>query len=62
MVVDNADDLDVLFKVVREGSSAHQLMNYLPHSRKGSIVFTTRTAKAAGDLAQGNVIELGELG
>ncbi|KAI1524035.1 hypothetical protein PtrSN001C_011210 [Pyrenophora tritici-repentis] len=61
MVVDNADDVDVLFEVVGEGRSGDRLIDYLPHSRKGSIVFTTRTRKAAIDLAENNVIVLGEL-
>ncbi|KAI0569990.1 TPR-12 multi-domain protein [Pyrenophora tritici-repentis] len=61
MVVDNADDVDVLFEVVGEGRSGDRLIDYLPHSRKGSIVFTTRARKAAIDLAENNVIVLGEL-
>ncbi|KAF1940357.1 kinesin light chain [Clathrospora elynae] len=62
MVVDNADDVDVLFSALNKGSSVDRLIDYLPYSRKGSIVFTTRTAKAASNLAQSNVIGLGELG
>lgn len=62
VVVDNADDVNVLFQVVGEGTGADRLIDQLPYGRKGSVVFTTRTAKAASDLAQSNVIELGELG
>jgi tetratricopeptide (TPR) repeat protein len=62
MIVDNADDVNVLFGASNEESTADRLIDYLPCSRKGSVVFTTRTAKAASDLAQSNVIELGELG
>jgi tetratricopeptide (TPR) repeat protein len=62
MIIDNADDVGVLFGIVGEGSSADRLIDYLPRSRKGSVIFTTRTAKAANDLAESNVIELGELG
>jgi tetratricopeptide (TPR) repeat protein len=61
MVVDNADDVDVLFGALNEGSSADWLIDYLPHSRKGSIVFTTRTRKAAVKLAGSNHIQLNEL-
>lgn len=61
MVVDNADDVRLLFGQLDEGKSNARLIDYLPKSRKGSIVFTTRTAKAAVDLAGNNVIELGEL-
>ncbi|KAL1607816.1 hypothetical protein SLS60_002754 [Paraconiothyrium brasiliense] len=55
MVVDNADDDDVLF------GGADRLIDWLPHSRKGSILFTTRTRIAAIKLAEREVVELGEL-
>lgn len=58
IVVDNADDTSVLFSKL-EG--ANGLVDYLPRSRKGSIVFTTRTRAAATLLAEDNVIALGEL-
>jgi tetratricopeptide (TPR) repeat protein len=61
MIVDNADDVNVLFKLLEEGNGTERLIDYLPRSRKGSIVFTTRTGKAAIDLAENNVIALGEL-
>ena len=61
MVVDNADDDSVLFDALRETSSADRLIDWLPHSRKGSIVFTTRTREAAIKLAASNVVPLGEL-
>jgi hypothetical protein len=62
MIIDNADDVKVLFAAIDEGNGVDRLLDYLLHSRKGSIVFTTRTAKAANDLAESDVIELGELG
>ena len=37
------------------------MIDYLPQSRKGSTVFTTRTRVAAIKLAKSNVIALGEL-
>jgi len=59
MVVDNADDFSVL-RSAESGTTP--LIDYLPHSsRKGSIVFTTRTREAAVDLAGSNSVELGEL-
>jgi hypothetical protein len=61
MVVDNADDDSMLFDALRETSSADRLIEWLPHSRKGSIVFTTRTQEAAIKLAASNVVPLGEL-
>ncbi|KFA81514.1 hypothetical protein S40288_09942 [Stachybotrys chartarum IBT 40288] len=61
IIVDNADDTSVLLDPLDEESDANRLIDYLPHSRKGSIVFTTRTRKAAIALAGSKVIELGKL-
>jgi pyruvate carboxylase len=61
IVVDNADDDNVLFDPLHERGVTDQLIDYLPHSRKGSIVFTTRTRKAAVKLAGHNHIQLCEL-
>jgi tetratricopeptide (TPR) repeat protein len=61
IIVDNADDDGVLFNLLTEGSGAARLIDYLPNSRKGSFIFTTRVAKAAHNLAGNNVIELGML-
>jgi tetratricopeptide (TPR) repeat protein len=61
MVVDNADDNSVLFGALGETSSADRLFDWLPYSRKGSIVFTTRTREAAIKLAESNVVPLGKL-
>ncbi|KHN99693.1 Tetratricopeptide-like helical [Metarhizium album ARSEF 1941] len=43
LVIDNADDIELLFDVIR-------LPDYLPFSRKGSILFTTRNHKATASL------------
>jgi tetratricopeptide (TPR) repeat protein len=61
IVVDNADDDSILFELLNEGSSKDRLIDYLPHSRNGSIVFTTRNAKLAVRLAGSNLIQLSEL-
>jgi hypothetical protein len=61
IVVNNADDVSVLLNLFNAESGTNRLIDYLLYSRKGSIVFTTRTRKAAVDLARSNVIELGEL-
>jgi hypothetical protein len=61
VIVDNADDNSVLFGAPRETSSVDWLIDWLSHTRKGSIVFTTRTRAAAIRLAESNVIALGEL-
>lgn len=46
LIIDNADDIDVL-----DRSGDFPLLDYLPNSSKGSIIFTTRNRKAAIDLA-----------
>jgi tetratricopeptide (TPR) repeat protein len=61
MVVDNADDDSVLFDQLQEGGGTDRLIDHLPRSRKGSIVFTTRIRKAAVKLAGSNHIQLNEL-
>ncbi|KAF2201833.1 kinesin light chain [Delitschia confertaspora ATCC 74209] len=61
MIVDNADDVSVLFDPIGEGDNADRLINCLPRSRKGSIIFTTRTREVAIKLAESNVIALGKL-
>jgi tetratricopeptide (TPR) repeat protein len=59
LVIDNADDTDVLFGTGAVGSGKNQLVDYIPTSRKGSVLFTTRTRAAAIRLAESNVIALG---
>ncbi|PKS12989.1 hypothetical protein jhhlp_000330 [Lomentospora prolificans] len=58
LVVDNADDQDLLFK-----SSEHQrsINDYLPSSNSGRILFTTRTTKVANSVAGGDSIRLLEM-
>jgi tetratricopeptide (TPR) repeat protein len=57
IVVDNADNTSVLLADL-EGE---RLIDYLPRSHRGSIIFTTRTQAAANELADNNIIALGEL-
>ena len=62
MIVDNADDVGILFDPVEKDDKTDRLIDIIPHSSKGSIIFTTRTRTAAIDLARSTVLELGELG
>jgi tetratricopeptide (TPR) repeat protein len=57
IIVDNADDTSILFS----GSESDRLIDCLPRSHRGSIIFTTRTRVAAIELAENNVLALGEL-
>ncbi|KAF2726442.1 HET-domain-containing protein, partial [Polyplosphaeria fusca] len=61
MVIDNADDVSVLFDPLDTRGSEERLIDFVPHSRKGSVLFTTRTRKAAIDLTGGTALQLGEL-
>ena len=62
MVVDNVDDSQVLLGVDDESHGSARLIDYIPHSNRGAILFTTRSRKAATDLTQGNVLELNDMG
>jgi len=56
LIVDNADDTDVCFELgPRKG-----IVDYLPQSPSGMVVYTTRTP-AMAELTPGDVIELGEM-
>ncbi|RDW92299.1 hypothetical protein BP5796_01693 [Coleophoma crateriformis] len=60
MVVDNADDSDVLLKA-DEKTGQQVLFNYIPNSHNGMILFTTRDDKAATDYAGINVMTVNEM-
>ncbi|KAK1973901.1 hypothetical protein LZ30DRAFT_609527, partial [Colletotrichum cereale] len=55
LIIDNADDIDLLF-------TSSKLMTYLPSSRKGSILLTTRNHQAAARFSPGRPTYLKEMG
>ncbi|KAH8598500.1 kinesin light chain 1 [Bisporella sp. PMI_857] len=61
MIVDNADDPGVLLGTTNSDPMSARLSDYLPHSNRGTILFTTRSKKAAGDLTQSCVLELNNM-
>ncbi|KAF2034366.1 TPR-like protein, partial [Setomelanomma holmii] len=61
MVVDNADDAGILLDPLHEDYKYRRLIDYLPRSSAGSILFTTRTKQTALKLAEVNIMALGEL-
>jgi tetratricopeptide (TPR) repeat protein len=61
LVVDNADDTSILFGSREGNHGAERLIDYLPSSRHGSVLFTTRTRLAAVELSGANSIALGQL-
>jgi tetratricopeptide (TPR) repeat protein len=54
LIVDNADDMDILFG----NETTHGIADYLPNSESGLILFTTRHQKMAVSLANNDVIEI----
>jgi tetratricopeptide (TPR) repeat protein len=57
LVLDNADDADILFKTGRSKG----VVDYLPESEQGVVVYTTRTQEVAVSLTRGDVMELGPM-
>ena len=60
MIVDNADDPGVLSSTTNIGPVSARLSDCLPHGNRGTILYTTRSRKVAGDLTQSNVLELND--
>jgi len=60
LIIDNADDIDVLFDR-GDDSRSMALVDYLPDSSTGSIIFTTRTRKAAISPAKNNMIQVDKM-
>jgi tetratricopeptide (TPR) repeat protein len=61
LVIDNADIFNVLDEKADEDSEAPPLLDCLPDSKNGSIIFTTRNYEAAYDLAIENTIKVNEM-
>ncbi|KAF7536134.1 hypothetical protein G7054_g4775 [Neopestalotiopsis clavispora] len=59
LVFDNADDMDMW--IDKSAPNSGRLIDYLPKSGRGSILFTTRDKKAAVKFAGRNIIELSEM-
>jgi hypothetical protein len=55
LVLDNADDLDILFGI----GQLKGIVDYLLGSEDGLTLYTTRTQEVAVSLTRGDVIELG---
>jgi hypothetical protein len=58
LIVDNADNINLLFGGEQQ---AHGIIDYLPQSESGIIMFTTRYQEAAAKLAGSDVIEVEEM-
>jgi len=58
LVVDNADDIDMIVGAAGRSSG---LIDYLPQSENGRILFTTRSAEVAESVAESDVVELQDM-
>jgi tetratricopeptide (TPR) repeat protein len=61
LVFDNADDIDIWTDEADNTLGSSRRIDYLPKSKHGSILFTTRSRKAATKLAGKNVVLVGEM-
>jgi tetratricopeptide (TPR) repeat protein len=61
MVIDNADDPSILLGSINDNPRVGRLYDYLPRSDWGSILFTTRSRKAAEHLTQSSILELEDM-
>ena len=61
MIVDNADDPQVLTGHLTGNATSSRLMDYLPRRDRGAILFTTRGRKAAYSLTESDVLKLEDL-
>ncbi|KAL6228690.1 hypothetical protein BDW75DRAFT_143238 [Aspergillus navahoensis] len=61
LIFDNADDIDMWFGESEGNVEPCRLSAYVPWSRTGSVLFTTRFKKVASKLAMQNVIRVAEL-
>ncbi|KAF2181041.1 putative kinesin light chain [Zopfia rhizophila CBS 207.26] len=61
LVFDNADDIAIWTDKVDHTTSSGRPIDCLPKSKYGSILFTTRSRKAAVKLAGKNVVLVGEM-
>ncbi len=59
LVFDNADDINMW--IGQSGLGSSRLIDYLPRSEQGCIVFTTRDRKTAIKLAHRNVVKVPEM-
>ncbi|KAJ4330285.1 hypothetical protein N0V87_010130 [Didymella glomerata] len=61
MIVDNADDHEILLSKANSGSEPMRLSDYLPRSDRGVILFTTRSRKVAEALTPSSVLRLDDM-
>ncbi|GAP82647.2 putative kinesin light chain 1 [Rosellinia necatrix] len=61
LIVDNADDIGVVFHNGNNGNNPHGIYRYLPQSDQGLVLYTTRSRKVAVSVAQDELVDLEQL-
>ena len=61
IIVDNADDYEILLSKTNSGSKPTRLSDYLPRSDRGAILLTTRSRKVAAALTPSSVLRLDDM-
>ena len=61
LVFDNADDINVWTESAGSITGSSRRIDHLPKSKHGSILFTSRSRRAATKLAGKNVVSVGEM-
>jgi ATP/maltotriose-dependent transcriptional regulator MalT len=56
LVLDNADDIDLWTSPLISEAGAKRLIDYMPQSKHGAIIWTTRDRKVATRVARENVV------
>ncbi|CAG8212232.1 unnamed protein product [Penicillium salamii] len=61
LVLDNADNIDLWTSPITSEAGAKRMIDYMPQSRLGSIIWTTRDRKVATRVAQENVVTVRQM-
>ncbi|KAJ5888167.1 FabD/lysophospholipase-like protein [Penicillium taxi] len=61
LVLDNADDIDLWTSPLTLEVGAKRLMDYMPRSRYGAIIWTTRDRRLATGVARENVVSIQQM-
>jgi tetratricopeptide (TPR) repeat protein len=61
MIVDNADDLSIMSETTKSGPAPVQLIDCIPNSNQGTVLFTTRSKDIAKVLTQDSTLGLDDL-
>ncbi|CAG8001826.1 unnamed protein product [Penicillium nalgiovense] len=61
LILDNADDIELWTSPLKSEAGAKRLIDYMPRSRHGAIIWTTRDRKVATGVARENVVTVRQM-